>query len=118
MRCLERNKRKFFYALYKGKTAVVDSHGYKTGEYEITYGRPVMMRANISPSQGSVGTELFGINTNYSKVIVTADMNCPIAEDTAIWIDRMPCEKNNYRVVQVAKSLNQTAYAIDEVDAE
>ena len=35
MRMMERNKSKFFYALYKEKVPKTDEYGNVTGEYEI-----------------------------------------------------------------------------------
>ena len=35
MKTMERNKSKFFYALYKEKVAKTDEYGNVTGEYEI-----------------------------------------------------------------------------------
>ena len=39
MRMMERNKSKFFYALYKEKVPKTDEYGNVTGEYEIIPGR-------------------------------------------------------------------------------
>lgn len=118
MRCLNKNKQDFYYALYSSKTMATDANGLKTGEVTKTYTNPVKMSANISPARGSAESEMFGINTNYSKTIATDMMNCPITETSRIWIDIEPnlaANNWNYEVVQVAKSLNNVVIAVKEV---
>jgi len=119
MRSLERNKQTFYYALYNGVTEVVDENGDYTGEKEVSYSAPVKYRANISAAKGESETAPFGVETNYSKTISTNDMNCPIQEDSVLWIDRDPTtEAYNFLVVKVAKSLNSILYAIREVSTD
>ena len=119
MRSLERNKQTFYYALYSAVTEVKDENGDYTGEREVTYSSPVKYRANISAARGESETAPFGIETNYSKTISTSDMDCPIKEDTVIWIDKDPTtDPYNFFVVKVAKSLNCILYAIREVSTD
>jgi len=123
MKSLVRNALTFYYAQYSGKTEMTDEDGLKTGEYTLTYGTPTMMRANISASRGQADVDMFGVDTKYSKTIVTTDMNCPINENSRLWIGITPTtgqvsNPHNYRVVRVAKSLNSISYAIDEVDID
>ena len=115
MRTLERNKSTFYYALYNGKTELVDENGCKTGEYGVSYSTPVKMRANISPSKGKVYLEQYGLAGNYTRVILTDDVNCPISEDSILWIDRPITEPHNYVVECIGKSLNSVAIAIRDV---
>lgn len=49
MRCMNRNKVRFFYSLYEGRKPVTDEWGNVTGEYEMIYGNPKECFANISP---------------------------------------------------------------------
>ena len=119
MRSLERNKQTFYYALYSAVTEVKDENGDYTGEREITYSSPVKYRANISAARGESETAPFGIETNYSKTISTSDMDCPIKEDTVLWIGKDPTtDPYNFFVVKVAKSLNCILYAIREVSTD
>lgn len=46
MRCLNRNKVRFFYALYEGREFITDEYGNVTGEYMVKYGNPVEFFAN------------------------------------------------------------------------
>ena len=122
MRCLERNKRKFYYALYEGLTDEVDEKGDYTGEVKPTYGEAVSMKANLSPSKGTSQVEQFGTDVAYDRVIVTSDLNCPIDEHSILWIDSIPRYDeygnplNDYIVKRVAKSLSSVSIAITKVN--
>ncbi len=120
MKCLERNKRDFYYSLFDKKEPVTDEKGRRAGS-RLVYKSPVKMSANISSAQGENQAMQFGISEKYDKVIVTADMNCPIDENTVLFVDKSPefDEDDNpifdYIVKEVAKSLNSSAYAIEKV---
>jgi len=120
MRCLAKNKKVLYYALYSGKTELVDGDGNSTGEYVITHGTPMVMKANVSPATGNYDLNLYGINGQYSHVIVTDDMSCLIDTNSVIWLDKEPVVNSvvtpyNYVVVRVSKSLTNIAIAIQEV---
>ena len=115
MRDLSRNKKTFYYALYLGNTEVIDEFGNKTGQYVPTYSDPTEYRANISPARGTADLEQFGINSNYTKVIVTSDMECPFTETTRLWIGIPTSKSYNYVVTQRAESINSISFAIREV---
>lgn len=90
MRCMTRNKRRFWYARYLEKTQVFDADGNLTGESEILHGDPVLCYASISPAAGQVRTELFGDAALYDKVICT-DRFAPVMDErTVLWVDRAP----------------------------
>lgn len=132
MRCLERNKTRFFYALYIGREAVQDEYGNVTGEYKVVYGNPQECRANISAAQGETQTRQFGEDVSYDKVIVMDDRAPPINEYSVLWVDTEPLlngmgelavnEKGevitpyDYIVKKVAMSLNSVAFAISKVN--
>ena len=119
MKALARNKQTIYYALYKGKEKVYDANGLYTGDHKPSYEEPVKMRMNVSAARGSASVEMFGVNTNYSKVLVTDDMSCPIEETSVMWVGHTPNEtadNYNYRVVRVGKSLNSIVYAISEIE--
>lgn len=115
MRELEINKRNIYYALFKEYADTVDSNGYKTGEKTKTYYSPVALRINVSPARGNVEREIFGIDCNYTKTMTTADINCPIQEDTLLWIDAASTDPPDYVVIRKAVSLHDVVYAIREV---
>ena len=124
MRSLVRNKQRIYYALYLGKTGVRDERGNLTGEYELSYASPVAYNINVSAARGTADVEQFGINANYTKTMVTNDLNCPITEISRLWIgkeatvtvdDVTTVTPHNYVVVSVARSINSITYAIKEV---
>ena len=144
MRALNRNKRTFWYCLFQEKIPVVDEYGNETSEYIVRYGTPTEMTANISPATGYSQTEQFGNLDNYDKVIVTTDMDCPIDENSVLFIEKeveyTDAETVNYTpsdtvlgddevetvivqvpvydyvVRRVAKSLNSISIAVRKVE--
>lgn len=122
MRCMERNKRTFYYCLYGGEKSVTDDDGYETGEKEIVYSEPVSCRANVSPATGNTSVEQFGNSLQYDKVIVLDDTDCPIDEHTVLFVDKTPAFDESgapifdYIVKKVARSLNSVSIAISKVE--
>lgn len=121
MKCIRRNRRPFYYALYNGLEQIMDEHGRPTGQWRADYKTPVLMRANISPGTGAAQTETFGTAINYDRVIVTDDMSCPIDEHTVLCVDvpvgyQDGALEYDYVVRRVARSLNSIAIAISRVD--
>ena len=124
MRSLSRNKQKIYYSLYLGKTPIIDEDGNLTGEYILSYDTPVEYQINVSAAHGTADVDQFGINTIYTKTMVTNDMTCPITETTRLWVGKeatvtadevTTVTPHNYVVVSVAKSINSITYAIKEV---
>ena len=117
-----RNDSPFYYCLYTDKTPILDDYGNDTGEYTVTYAAPVKTYANISPASGAAQTEQFGNLENYDKVIVTRDMDCPIDENSVLFIDKEPeysldgDPMYDYTVRRVAKSLNSISIAVRKVN--
>lgn len=123
MRCLERNKTTFYYALYLGKTQMTDTGGNLTGEYEVRHGNPIAMLGNISAARGETATRQFGENESYDKVIVLDDPATLITESSILWVDVVPViveggttsTPHDYVVKKVARSLNSVSIAISKV---
>ena len=126
MKTLKRNHQTLYYSLYQGFTEVVDSNGYYTGEKIVSYSPPVKMRANISPVKGDSTIQLFGNLEDYDRVIVTCKMDCPIDENSILWIEKTPPvrdgvmipEDYDYIVQRVSKSLNSISIAIGKVNVQ
>ena len=119
MKCLNRNKTKFYYSLYKSKEPVVDEYGNNTGEYNIIYTEPIECYGNISAASGETETRVFGENVLYDKIIVL-DKNPGIDEYSVLWIDIPPYIDDiemsyDYVVRKVAESLNSASIAISKV---
>lgn len=132
MKCMERNKSRFFYSLYEGKTALTDEYGNVTGEYDVVHGNPIEFTANISAAKGETTTRQFGESESYDKVIVMDNDAPNIDEYTILWIDTVPeldedgalavnddgdiITPHDYIVKKVAKSLNSVSIAISKVE--
>lgn len=117
MHCLWRNKVPFYYSLYAGKQMTTDAYGYETGEYKTVYSDPVKIYGNVSSASGQAQVEQFGNLVQYDKVIVIEYRNCPIDENTLLYVDCVPGNdtKPDYVVKRVARSLNSVSYAISKV---
>lgn len=123
MRCMTRNKVKLYYALLNGKTEMRDDEGFFTGEERIEYGKPRMLKANVSAAMGETYTRQFGEQEDYDKVVIVEDPNCLIDEYAVLWIDTMPRfnkdkttdTPHDYVVKKVARSLNVASYAVAKV---
>lgn len=131
MRCMNRNKSKFFYSLYEGRVPIVNEQGRKTGEYKVVHGNPIEGCANISAAKGETQTRQFGENESYDKVIVMDFVKSPIDEYSILWIDSEPklnddgslavndegevITPHDYVVKKVAKSLNCVSIAVSKV---
>lgn len=145
MRCLKRNKVPFWYCLFDRKEELLDEDGNRTGEFVAYYHEPVLLRGNVSVAHGEIQDELFGKSISYDKVILLDDPNCPIAEDTVLFVDKAPVFSEgagvlfdsdgnpvldsegrmigttilqpmfDYIVRRAARSLNTAAYAIERV---
>ena len=86
MRTLVINKQNLFYALFVGREPAVDSNGRKTGEYVKTYSSPTQISMNGSPARGIAEHDMFGVELDYDRSMVTDDLDCPIDEHSAVWI--------------------------------
>ena len=122
MRTLKRNKQKIWYATYLGYEDQMED-GLYTGDLVPTYSDPVMLMANVNPASGRTGIEPFGVDTNYTHLMVTDELNLPIDELSVIWFGREPEVDGspvapNFRVTRVAKSLNSVTYALEEIHRE
>jgi hypothetical protein len=110
-----RNTQTLFYAQYSDKIPILDSDGYETGEYTVGYDNPVLLDANVVDKTSQIAREYFGNDIEYKYVILT-DRDCPIKEDTILWIDTdNPLENEgveyNCIVSAIKKSLNYKAIA-------
>lgn len=134
MRCMERNKVKFFYALYERKESIVDEYGNTTGEFEVIHGNPMEFSANISAAKGETQTRQFGENEAYDKVFVLDNSAPPIDEYSVLWIDTTPqldetgalatdesgkvITPYDYVVTKAARSLNSVSVAVSKVKVQ
>lgn len=131
MHSLNRNTQKIYYAEYIGKVPIRDTYGNLTGEYEVQYGEPkeywinVSIAARTAFAGDEIKLEEFGINSNYQRNLVTCDMNCPIMEDSVLWVGIEPTQEvegqtvpveHNFVIARKSISLNGISFAIREVN--
>ena len=107
MRCLHRNKRKFYYALFKEKFAIKDEYGNDSGEYKVVYESPIEMKANVSAATGEAQVEQFGNSLLYDKVICIDSPPAYDKDGNLIY---------DYIVKKVARSLNTVSFAVSKVE--
>lgn len=93
MRGLHRNKRPVYYAMYEGVTETIKD-GLYTGGRQKSYGAVQKIRMDVGASRTAYGfvssvvqMDYFGLDKPYSKVAMCDDINCPITEETLIWLD-------------------------------
>lgn len=121
MRTMRINKSPFYYCLYSDTELTYDEYGNENGT-RVIYDAPVKMNANISQATGQSNTEQFGNLENYDKVIVTDDLECPIDENSVLFIDKEPeysldgDPMYDYTVRRVAKSINSVSIAVRKVN--
>ena len=126
--------RTFWYCLYDGSEDQYDEYGNLISEQDIRYKAAVQTEANVSAATGQAQTEMFGNLDSYDRVIVTDDLNCPIDEQTVLFLDKepeypeLPSEEPeepeydtahpiyDYIVKRVAKSLNSVSIAVRKVN--
>lgn len=124
MRSLRKNRQRLWYAVYNGKTPILDKDGFETGETFASYSAPVVFHANLSAAKGTAGVEAFGVTANYTKTVSTSDVNLPITETSRIWYETEPVlnddgtadgDSADYFVEQIAKSLNGLMIALKKL---
>ena len=119
MRCLSRNKRRFYFANYQGTREIIDDEGLNTGEYEPVYSEIGETYGNISVGQGDTESRQFGSSVMYDKVIVMDDPNVPIDEYSILWVDIVPDTNvgipHDYIVKGVHRGINSISIAISKV---
>ena len=92
MRCLDINKTSFFYANLLSTEDQTDEDGLYTGETKHNYTEPTKKEGNISPAAGVATSEIFGIDTNYTHVLVMDDPECDLDELSILWVCNTPHE--------------------------
>jgi hypothetical protein len=115
---MKRNKRTFYYALKNKIDSIQDESGYDTGEHRITYRNPVPLQGVVTGGSGEYERDVFGGVIDYDKMIVLDTLDCPIDEDTILFIDVKPKKDSNgdylndYVVKRCVTTLNFTFIAI------
>lgn len=106
MRLLRRNTTRFQYRARTTETEIM-SVGRHSGNFVPQYADPVEYRGNISAPSGYAQDQMFGVNTQYTHVLLMDDPNADIREDGLIdW------KGATYEIKAVRPSLNVLAIAL------
>lgn len=105
-RLLKRNLTEFCYLAYVGKTEILNGDKH-TGKYSITYADPVYYEGNISTATGLSTQEWYGLDKQYTHVLLMNVPETDIREDGLIrW------KGGEYEVRAVRPSINVLAVAL------
>lgn len=119
MQSMIRNRKEFWYALYDHEEEVFED-GYRVGVKSV-YQNPVQAFGNVAYELSQTYTEMMtGVAKNYQMFLSPMPVDCPIDEQSILWIDTMPEIKDDgstdtphdYIVIRKAKSLNMVRYRI------
>ena len=111
MRLLKRNCIDVQYYPYVGETGGTDEYGRDTGDFEPEYGTPVdLKRVNISTPSGLANQMFYGMDIQYTNVMLIDDPDPEINE-----YGRIVANGVTYEIRAVRRSLNLTSVALREV---
>ena len=113
---LAQNQSEVFYRLYVGQAQGQDADGYYRGTPAVEYGELQSARLCVSAGQGSTGYYAFGTLEGYDRTMTTADISCPIDEQSILWLDGADTSgPHNYVVTRKAAWKNSVLYAVKQV---
>ena len=116
MRSLLRNQQPVFYKLYEGQEEIIDEYGNPTGSYIPIYSALKSAMLCVSPNKGNSEVEQFGSLEDYDRTMTTADPNCPIDENSVLWVDGADTDGPYTHIVKKkAVWKNSVQYAIKKV---
>lgn len=122
MRNLRRNATSIWYLLLDKSKPIQDEYGNDTGGSLLVYKPAVKICASVSSDTGMSTVMQIGNLPDYDRVILVDDPNCPIDENTVLFVDKSPeYDKDgapvyDYVVQRVSRSLNTVAYGIRKVE--
>lgn len=116
MRNLRRNQVTIWFKHYLGEEEIMDQYGNSTGSYLPLYGELQSARLCVSPNKGSSDVEQFGTLLDYDRTMTTADVSCPINENSVLWVDGVDTSgPYNFIVKKRAPWKNSIQFAIKQV---
>lgn len=116
MRDLARNLSAVRFKTYKGETEIVNKQGFLSGNFRPVYSEVQTAMLCVSANKGASETSQYGTLLDYDRVMTTSDVNCPIDEDSILWLDGVSTDEPwNYIVKRRSQSLNGVSYAIKKV---
>lgn len=118
MRSLKRNQKTIWYSKLETTTEEYDEYGNLTGENVPVYSEKKPLDIYVSANTGDISSQMFGSLTDYDRIMSISDTDCPIDEDTILWIDTDLDNPFNFIVKRKSVSLNETVYAIKQVTVQ
>jgi hypothetical protein len=116
MRDLARNLSLVRFKTYKGETEIINKQGFPSGNFAPVYSDIQTARLCVSANKGTSETSQYGTLLDYDRVMTTSDVNCPINEDSVLWLDGASTDEPwNYIVKRRSQSLNGVSYAVKKV---
>lgn len=115
MRLLDIDKKPFWYANYVGRQMLLDAHGNPTGERSKEYAEPTEAEGTFSVPNGAATAREFGTFIDYDYVIHMEGETCPFDEEAAIWLNHMPDQDPDFKVVRIAEPRTYVAVAIRQL---
>ena len=115
MRSLQRSCRDLYYANRISEEPIIDDYGNDTLETRSVYGKPTLLKLNVSANVGQDMVNVFGSMTEYHRTASFMGTNCPLVEGSRIWFGVSPDGDHNYVVTKVADSKNRCLIALREV---
>ena len=106
MKLLRRNLTSFEYRACIEQEEVLDD-GRHTGRYATTYDDPVVMKGNLTVPSGYVSDRWFGIETNYTHILLVDDPKADIRENGLVCVGN-----DKYEIRAVRPSLNMMSIAL------
>ena len=95
---------------------LVDEYGNSLGSYLPIYSALKSAMLCVSPNKGNSEVEQFGSLEDYDRTMTTADPNCPIDENSVLWVDGADTDGPYTHIVKKkAVWKNSVQYAIKKV---
>lgn len=114
---LARNTFPVWFQVYEGETELLDEYGEKTGSFVPSYGPLQSAQMMVSPNRGDATLEMFGTLLDYDRTLSTADITCPINEQTVLWLDGVSTdEPYTHYVKRRAPWKNSLVFAVKQVE--
>lgn len=106
-----------FYKNLIGTEELVDEFGNSLGSYLPIYSALKSAMLCVSPNKGNSEVEQFGSLEDYDRTMTTADPNCPIDENSVLWVDGADTDGPYTHIVKKkAVWKNSAQYAIKSVE--
>lgn len=115
MRNLSRNKREIYYSARVGSEPIYDEYGNDTLEKRNVYAPPTLLSVNVSTCKGKYAVQVFGEQSDYTRVLCISGGVCPLNVGTKVWVGLDTTKENDYIVKRVADSKNGFLVLLQEV---